>query len=59
MRVNYCGILSLEKVGLYYLGNLTRYCFITLAPGGQNSTLYLTTVHLINTTYKSFLKLRY
>jgi hypothetical protein len=33
MRVNYCHILNLEKVGFYYLGNLPRYWFITLAPG--------------------------
>ncbi len=33
MRVNYSGILKLEKVGFYYPGNLKKYCFITLAPG--------------------------
>jgi hypothetical protein len=34
MRVNYRGILNLEKVGFYYLGNLPQVnvkCFITFA----------------------------
>ncbi len=43
MRVNDCSILNLEKVGFYYLGNLPRYCFITLVPGvfstAETSTL--------------------
>ncbi len=33
MRVNYQGILNLEKVGFYYLGHLPQHCFMTLAPG--------------------------
>jgi hypothetical protein len=42
MRVNYRGILNLEKVGFYYLGNLPQYCFITLALG-----VILTTFHFL------------
>ncbi len=33
MAVNYCGILTLERVGLNYRGNLLWYSFITLGPG--------------------------
>jgi hypothetical protein len=40
MRVNYCGILNLEKVGFYYFGNLPRYCFVTLAPGANVIKLF-------------------
>jgi hypothetical protein len=48
MAVNYCGILTLEKVGLkyhgnlprHYHGNLTRYGFITLAPGASVIKLF-------------------
>jgi hypothetical protein len=35
MGVNYCGILNLEKVGVYFSSNLPRYCFITLAFGAN------------------------
>jgi hypothetical protein len=44
MRVNYHGILNLEKVGFYNLGNLLRYCFITLAPAGPNVIKLFTAV---------------
>jgi hypothetical protein len=37
MRVNELGILNIEKVGLYYLGNLPWYFFITLAPGAADT----------------------
>jgi hypothetical protein len=40
MRVNYCGILNIDKVGFYYLGNLLQYCFVTLAPGANVIKLF-------------------
>ena len=45
MRVNYRGILNLEKVGFYYLGNLPWYCFITLAPGPYVTKLFTAVIY--------------
>ncbi len=49
MRVNYHGILNLEKVGFYYLGNLPWYCFITLAPGANAIKQFSSSPLLIQT----------
>jgi hypothetical protein len=54
MRVNYRGILNLEKVRFYFLGNLPCYCFITLAPGANVIKLFTAVIYCHSMVISSF-----